>query len=195
MTKDKPVWISTRETLRFLKPIHNSDYLTQRFICKRAYAGLLRARAECFLVDEKKESRDEEIPKEFWWAEGEAALTQDWATGDFETYIKQGFVRLQAFGVSFAWEDFEPWIPNSVPIADEVGASLPKGGRPPADWWDDLWIEMCRQLYGGHLIPDRQGDIEKAMLSWLATRGENPSTSTIRERARKLWHAIKPGEK
>ncbi|MET4323713.1 hypothetical protein [Bradyrhizobium sp. RT5a] len=66
-----------------------------------------------------------------------------------------------------------------------------KGRRPPADWWDDLWIEIARQLYVGDLKPKRQADIENAMSDWLSRRGSGAATSTIRERARRLWQVIK----
>jgi hypothetical protein len=49
---------------------------------------------------------------------------------------------------------------------------------------------MCRQLYGGHLIPSKQADIENAMHQWLSDHNESAAQSTIRDRARKLWKAI-----
>ena len=64
------------------------DTHAQRTICQRAYAGLIQARAERFIRDGRA-SDNVEIPREFWWAKGEAALTQNWATGDFETWIDQ----------------------------------------------------------------------------------------------------------
>ena len=64
------------------------------------------------------------------------------------------------------------------------------GGRPAAAWWDDLWVEMARQLYDGDLKPKRQADIETAMKDWAAAHGHNPADSTIRPRARKLWTAL-----
>ena len=72
-------------------------------LCARAYAGLIRARARLFLAgDEKREWAD--VPKEFWWATGHAALEQDWKSGDFSTWIEQRH-HLQAFGVTFALSD------------------------------------------------------------------------------------------
>jgi hypothetical protein len=65
-------------------------------------------------------------------------------------------------------------------------------GRPPKAWWDDLWVEMCRQLYEGDLKPVRQADIEKAMHAWLNANDHEASEMTVRTRARKLFAAIKP---
>jgi hypothetical protein len=46
----------------------------RRTICRRAHAGLIKARAERFFRDDQ-ESDNVEIPREFWWAKGEDALT------------------------------------------------------------------------------------------------------------------------
>lgn len=69
-------------------------------------------------------------------------------------------------------------------------STRPRGGRPPAEWWDDLWVEICRQLYSGDLQPTKQSDIEDAMHQWLLNRGDSAASSTVRARARKLWMAI-----
>jgi hypothetical protein len=71
-----------------------------------------------------------------------------------------------------------------------VDSSSGKAGRLPAEWWDDLWIEMCRSLFVGDLKPQKQADIEKAMNEWIASKGNSAATSTVRSRARKLWQAI-----
>ena len=192
--ESKEEWITAAEAARLLKPVFGSEYMAQMTICKRAHSGLIRARAEQYMANERARNNFE-IPKEFWWAEGNIALTQNWPSGDFDTWIDRGNTHLRAFNVSFLRADIEKMIPPGTPApADPIAApSAPhtaQGGRPRADWWDDLWIEVCRQLYGGELIPKKQGDIENAMKDWLAKRGEHPSDSTIRLRARKLWQAI-----
>ena len=48
-------------------------------ICKRAHAGLIRARAEPFMINDEVHNTIE-IHKDFWHAEGGSALTQDWET-------------------------------------------------------------------------------------------------------------------
>jgi hypothetical protein len=196
--ESKEDWITAAEAARLLKPAFNSDYMAKITICQRAHNGLIRARAERFMMDEN--ARDNcEIPKEFWWAEGNTALNQNWPTGDFDTWIGDE-VHVRAFGVYFLRADIEKMIPASrpQPPAEPDGTpaapSPAAGGRPRADWWDDLWIEICRQLYEGDLQPKKQADIEDTMLSWLSKRNEHPSVSTIRPRARKLWQAIRKDE-
>lgn len=79
--------------------------LGRRTICQRAYAGLIRARAERF-VRNGQPADNVEIPREFWWAKGEHALTQNWTTGDFDTWIDSR-IHLEAFGVTFLRSDIE----------------------------------------------------------------------------------------
>jgi hypothetical protein len=77
-------WISAAEAVQLLKPVFDSAYEAQMTICKRSRSGMIRARAQRFLMDGRK--RDNcEIPKEFWWAEGHQALNQNWTAGDFDT--------------------------------------------------------------------------------------------------------------
>jgi hypothetical protein len=79
--------------------------LARRTICRHAHAGLIKARAKRFISDGQS-SDNVEIPREFWWAKGEAALTQNWATGDFETWIDHR-IHLEAFGVTFRRSEIE----------------------------------------------------------------------------------------
>jgi hypothetical protein len=130
----KEEWITAAEALRLLKPVFNSEYASQKTICRRAHAGLIRARAERFMIDDRS-VRECEVPEKFWWAEGGAALEQDWTTGDFTTWIKKT-TRLRAFGVSFLRADIEKLITAAskkvmLPkeqvntAAEEVGRNMP----------------------------------------------------------------------
>ena len=108
-----------------LKPVFNSAFVAQMTICKRAHIGLIRARAERFIAD-KRESTDFDIPKGFWWAEGHEALHQNWPVGDFDTWINNGRLHLQAFGVSFLRTDVEKIIPTDKRVsAAPVGVLTP----------------------------------------------------------------------
>ncbi len=69
-------------------------------LCTRLHAGLIAARARSITI-EGKTTHGATVPASFWWAKGHDALEQDWASGDFSTWIdreKQIFV----FGVTFA---------------------------------------------------------------------------------------------
>jgi Predicted nucleotide-binding protein containing TIR-like domain len=96
-------WMSAAAAIAFLP--HG-----EIVICRNARAQLVRARAR-LLIWGGKRCNDADIPPEFWWAEGDAALTQDWRTGDFETWVKNGSLQLQAFGVEFRRSDIEALKP------------------------------------------------------------------------------------
>jgi len=183
-----PEWISAAEAAKLLKPALGGSYSAKMRICARAHAGLIRARADHFQMDKRSEDNFD-IPKVFWWAEGHWALKQDWDAGDFDTWINHT-AHLRAFGVSFLRADIEKLIPATMAEPAPLPPAPAVGGRPPADWWDDLWVEMCRQIFAGELIPKRQADIQKAMQQWCSDHGHSDASSTIRPRASKLWNAV-----
>ena len=127
-------WISSAAALALLKPSMGVKSAAIA-ICSRAYAGLVRARAESFVRGGERFDNTE-LPLEFWWAEGHAALKQNWNTGDFETYLQQTF-RLQAFGVSFLRADIERMIPadTSYPAPPAAASEESKvgSGRPSGE--------------------------------------------------------------
>jgi hypothetical protein len=192
--ESKEDWIGAADTVQLLKPVM-TPYTAQMTICTRAHSGLIRARADRFMTDSKM-ADNYEVPKAFWWAEGNEALEQNWKTGDFETWIDHR-VHLRAFGVSFLRADIEKMIPASkleappAPVAAPPASSAAAGGRPSADWWEDLLIDVCFQHFRGDLQPKKQADIERAMQQWITGHGYNAADSTIRIRARKVWQAIK----
>jgi len=109
-------WISAAAALRLLDMPQGGI----RTICKRAHVGLIKAKAARFIRN-RQEADDVEVPREFWWAGGEAALTQNWRAGDFETFAqgRHGDVRLQAFGVTFLRSDIERARPAPSEVVEE----------------------------------------------------------------------------
>jgi len=78
-------------------------------ICARCHGGLIRSRAAVF-DRHGQESRDVELPRQFWWAEGHEALEQNWDVGDFSTWIDSK-EHWRAYGVRFALDDLLKLIP------------------------------------------------------------------------------------
>jgi hypothetical protein len=117
----KEEWISAAEAVRLLKPVLGSDWQAQRTICRRAHEGLIRARAQKFSIDDQGR-HNVDVPKEFWWAEGESALTQNWAVGDFDTWIRHER-HWRAIGVSFHRADVETLIPGLASTPAKAGRS------------------------------------------------------------------------
>lgn len=73
-------------------------------------------------------------------------------------------------------------------VAEATIAEIPKkGGRPPADFWDDMWAAIAVSLFIGDLVPKSQADVERAMADWIEANGRSAAVSTVRARARRLW--------
>jgi hypothetical protein len=96
-------------------------------IARRAHLGALRSFAERLLIEKhpvvrggKEPSRqdDAELPKDFWWAKGEAGLDQDWQTGDFGTWIGEN-ERWDAVGVKFEHSGIEAMLAPPKPAVEE----------------------------------------------------------------------------
>jgi hypothetical protein len=115
-------WVSAASAVALLGMAH---FLGTRTICKRAHVGLIKARAERFISDDQSQD-NVDIPTEFWWAQGGAALHQNWTTGDFDTWIDHR-IHLQAFGVTFRRSDIEGAKPTTVV---EQTASIPSQTEP-----------------------------------------------------------------
>jgi hypothetical protein len=134
-------WITAAEASRLLKPVFNGEHMARRTICKRAHNGLIRARAAQFMDD--NESKDNyEVPREFWWAEGAAALEQNWITGDFETWIREQ-VHLRAFGVSFLRDDIEKMLPPDTVESVELKKKAATGNTVfIGHGGSTIWLEL-----------------------------------------------------
>jgi predicted nucleotide-binding protein len=114
-------WISAASAIAQLKPfLKNSAYAAQMRICEHAYAKLVRAKARRYFVGDSGRD-DVPVPHVFWWAKGQAALTQDWATGSFSTYIND--IEHRVFGLSFVREDIELMIPADSAVTTTMPAT------------------------------------------------------------------------
>lgn len=120
-------WIPAREAYRLVCE-RNGSVDADISIARRAHAGIIRTMAEHVIKEQRtarsrKETVEEnhvELPKGFWWAEGEAALEQDWTTGDFATEVCDEFsgpgqYRWQAFGVMFERSGIEVMLAPAHP--------------------------------------------------------------------------------
>ena len=89
------------------------DLAGMRSLCARASDGLVQTKADLFILGEGRDEERKEnvpIPPKFWWAGGHEALEQNWAAGDFSTWIDQK-LHLRAFGVTFALSDVLDMLP------------------------------------------------------------------------------------
>ena len=149
MTDQDDIWISAAEAVQLLNP-WMGEFDAQMTICARANDKLITARALRLVVEDynrrpaKIAERDNvAVPSKFWWARGAQALTQNWITGDFETWIEQ--VHYKAYGVKFLRPDFMSMVPPAAPksAADTPATQVKKGkkifiGHGHSNAWRDL---------------------------------------------------------
>ena len=88
--------------------------------------------------------------------------------------------------------DFDAGAPPPISMTlVSSAAPLPKkGGRPPAEFWDDMWAAIAASLYSGDLKPKSQADVQRAMAEWIEANDRNAANSTVKSRARRLWDRI-----
>jgi hypothetical protein len=195
-------WLTAAETIRLVRDVtlSPSSHIT---IATRAHAGLLRAHAELLVMDKRRELNTE-VPARFWWARGHDALTQNWETGDFETWVGDRLdkVRVQAFGVRFFREDLRRMIPSAFPEAPmPVVASetpRPSGGRSMSPHWPDWVAELVATIHEDG-IPEGRGtdgtdQLITRLADGLAKRGkEGPARSTVQPAVHAVLRRMRDG--
>jgi|GEM_PF-1388135 len=201
-----PDWVSAHEARRMaFGPSDMQSVGAEQVLIDQARLGFLPARAVLMQVaqgdnpdEEANEQREWDIPVSFWislLADNDS--WQDWTRGGFAGRSQSPFRhrRITLTGVYFSRDAveaaFRPTARPDAPAEPKPAA----GGRPPAAYWDEMWCAICGRIYRGELQPKRQADVENAMLDWLAARGHEPSSSTVRPRARQLFAELqKEGE-
>jgi hypothetical protein len=186
-------WLTPTAALKKLEHLRGS---ASKAILERLRYGHIRAVArrynyrgrsgECFAV-----------PMRIWEEAGHrVGASSFWSTGDITLFIDDH--RFALFSVRFdpagleeiLSSDGQRMAPAETGRTEAQPVVTNRGGRPPKEWWSDLWVEMARQLYEGDLQPKRQAEIEKAMADWISAEGYDASERTIRDAARKLWRTI-----
>lgn len=139
-----------------------------------------------------------EIPPELWKLTDGDVTFPLWSTGDLtipDDPAKTSLfsVRFDPVGLAEFALPLDPGrsslpLQNSLPSPVEMPVPMvERKGRPPKEWWDDLWVEMCRKIYEDGFAPKIQADIERAMLDWAVANDHEMSEITARRAARKLF--------
>lgn len=189
-------WLSAAETRRLALTATMNSY-AHIAILKRANAGLIRTRAR--LVDfGGKVGEDVELPKGFWWAEGGAALEQNWDVGDFATDI-DGRHSVRAFGVRFHRDGVRDMIPEAfttAPTPTTKPESKELGGRRMSALWPE-WVAELALYINDEGLPSGQGvqgmeELISTIESRLIQRGlQAPSRSALQDTARAVLRRLR----
>ena len=136
------------------------------------------------------EQREWDIPAWYW--EGFVAAgssQQNWERGLFsgKGLTASGLSSMTLTGVHFARSSMIAMLPVRADAEPGPVAQKAPGGRPAAPFWDDLWCAIWGDINNGDFQPQRQADVERAMLGWAADNGHELSETAARTRARKLF--------
>lgn len=192
MVKEANGWMSAHEAYELLSQAMGPG-VAARTICTWAFRELVHARAKLLIFNSETKT-DVAIPKEFWWACGGDALTQNWKAGDFAMYeYEHG--NCEAYGVEFNRAEVEARLPPAASPGD--GATGPSQqtdstiGRPREYDWLAASNSVWGTIYRGQFIPTKQREIEAALRDYLKVGDKEPSPGTVRPFASKIWKEMK----
>jgi hypothetical protein len=202
---DWPTPSGAIETLdRYFGNEHNS-YTSKVALLECLRGGFLIAVAHETSIGTPTSSKAQfqQIDRSVW----EKVDTNDpvWKTGilaisiynrSYQTHVDQRHIRVRFSPKGIAAIEADQKLPPraaespTLQISNEPSELVRETlrGAPPKAWWDDFWIAMCGQLWGG-FIPERQADLERLMHDWASEHGHNVGETTIKTAARKLFRA------
>jgi hypothetical protein len=140
-------WLSAAEASELVAPL--AYFQPTNLICSRANDGMIECRARRLIIRDKIID-DANVPADFWWARGGAALDQNWSVGDFSTWI-DGKYHLRAYGVKFKRSDIEAMLPR--PSQSAFKAAPPGTYAPTARCIAELAKGLdCEEHEAEHLL-------------------------------------------
>lgn len=160
-------------------------------IIKEATFGFLTARAVSAegTSDGAKpdvwQEREWDMPPWFWsWLPANGSLSWDEGHVRAQGQTEQGFRRISAAGVHFLKASVSAVFPQ--PEQKPANQTKAMGGRPPAEFTDDLWAAISGKIFRGEVHPDKKAEIARAMLDWAAANGHEMGETAAKTKARKL---------
>lgn len=138
------------------------DWSAQRRICARAFAGMIKAKADRMVIDEQ-EFRDQLIDREFW-ADGREALQEDWTAGDFSS-CPDGLSEVKAFGVSFDFAAISDLVPS-----DRKAEALRRISSADRDQWISARELASRLQKEADVTNVEKAIVEAAQLGQISAR-------------------------
>jgi hypothetical protein len=213
-------WLTPALAIEILDSVYGSDsnsFTSKRALTQRLAAGVITGIAEQSKTRDEPLRRYVAIARHHWDLIAPDGLF--WSTGDATYYARDpsslSQMLFRQFNIRFEPFGIEQIVASATPRSSAAAASaaiqpdpsiakangppepgIAKGGAPRKSWWDDFWIEICRQIYDNELKVETQADLERAMLQWVENHHDGDvGETTIKTAARKLFRAWKLGSK
>lgn len=201
-------WLRPSDALKMLSPI--GEQAAVRELLRRLGTGRIIAAGSCTWGRNSENSEDRVTIPKSWWGDTSPSNPGDdlWRVAgiNFRPSAQRSYgteyLDYRYFGVRFDREGVRTALADagldpaeadhSSESAPAVAVAKHPGGAPPKPWWDDLWVEMFRQIWEAELQPTAMSHIADAMLQWASDHGHQLSESTAKRAARKLWAVAKP---
>jgi hypothetical protein len=136
------------------------------------------------------QEREWDVPAWFWKDFGASADSRgEWELGKFwgRGLSPRGPQKIVLSGVHFLRSSLA--AEAQAPSIPEPEGQAKRGRRPTYDW-DAVVAAIWGEIFLGDFKPDTQADIERAMQQRLAKGDKEPSESTVRPFARRIWNEI-----
>ncbi|MEO7187330.1 MAG: hypothetical protein ABIW58_02860 [Sphingomicrobium sp.] len=192
-----PGWVTAKAARAFMynelgvQPVQAGALLLDQcrlgFVAARAVLRQ-QSKSESW-IDWDLEEREWDVPLWFWENFTAHGSSQDWERGVFKGSGSgpNGRCWITLTGLHFSHASLKMMKPRTPEPEESVSQTTLPGGRPPAAFWDDLWCAVWGRVFRGELIPERQADVERAMLEWAMANDKELSESAVKPRARKLF--------
>lgn len=163
-------------------------------------AGIVLAVAEISKVKNGRTTGYDTIPANHW---PEIDTNSSLWTTTHVTYrytdgtAMSGYREVSRFGIRFDPSGVNTLLPPVSKRNETQPGKSPSpnpnpvkhaGGAPRKEWWDDFWIEICRQIWENG-PPKSQADLQRAMHQWVENNGGDVGDTTIKKAAKKLFDA------
>ena len=190
-----PDWISAKEARKIAcEYLGYAPVVAGDAIIELARLGLASARAIMAVgtkiparTSSTWQEREWDVPVWFW---NDLAASREnrgfWELGQFQCNAVSPHARQKIVlsGVHFLRSSIIPDMPSAA-IPEPEGAI--RRGRKPSYDWDAAVSAIWGDIYRGDLNPAQQADIELAIQRWLTRGDREPSESTVRPYAKRIW--------
>ncbi|WP_164155678.1 hypothetical protein [Sandarakinorhabdus rubra] len=190
-------WMTAMEARRFAYTVmgHNPAAAGDS-ILELARLGMVSARAvlaEGQGYDRSAQpwaEREWDVPVWFWSGQGDSyGGAPNWEQGKFthRCNAPRGPEKISLSGVHFLRSSLAD---HHVPSASAEELIDRKRGRKPRYDWEAAVAAIWGSIYRGDLKPAQQADVELAIQRWLTKGDKEPSESTVRPYAKRIWDEI-----